>query len=85
MAALGQLLFYGATQVDEGVTEWDTGLSTISGLQKILKNENEDLIVRVYCCKTIQNITAQSKDIGTKFAQQDTILALIKSMVSTKN
>lgn len=38
MAALGELLFYGATQVDEGVPEWDLPLSLIHSLLKILKN-----------------------------------------------
>ncbi len=38
MAALGELLFYGATQVDEDALEWDIPLSLISTLLKILKN-----------------------------------------------
>ena len=42
MAALGELLFYGATQVDEDAMEWDIPLSLISTLLKILKNSNED-------------------------------------------
>ena len=40
MAALGELLFYGATQVDEDALEWDIPLSLISNLLKILKNTN---------------------------------------------
>ncbi len=38
MAALGELLFYGATQVDEDALEWDIPLSLISTLLKVLKN-----------------------------------------------
>lgn len=40
MAALGQLLFYGATQVDEDALEWDISLNLITTLLKILKNTN---------------------------------------------
>ena len=61
MAALGELLFYGATQVDEGVEEWNIPLSLIHSLLKILKNSQEDEVVRVYCCKSIENITAQAR------------------------
>lgn len=61
MAALGQLLFYGATQVDEKVNEWDLSMNLIHSLLKILKNQGEDEIVRLYCCKSIENITAQAK------------------------
>ena len=61
MAALGELLFYGATQVDEEIKDWDFSLSLIHSLLKILKNNQEDEIVRIYCCKSIENITAQAK------------------------
>lgn len=61
MAALGELLFYGATQVDEKVNEWDLSMSLIHSLLKILKSQSEDEIVRIYCCKSIENITAQAK------------------------
>ena len=40
MAALGELLFYGATQVDEDAMEWDIPLSLISTLLKVVKNPN---------------------------------------------
>lgn len=40
MAALGELLFYGATQVDENVNEWDLSMNLIHSLLKILKNQN---------------------------------------------
>lgn len=42
MAALGELLFYGATQVDEKVNEWDLSMSLIHSLLKILKSQSED-------------------------------------------
>lgn len=53
MAALGELLFYGATQVDESVSAWDLSINIIHTLLKVLKNNTEDEIVRLYCCKSI--------------------------------
>lgn len=69
MAALGEFLFYGATQVDEGQDVWDLSNSTFNSLIKIVKNSNEDELTRFYACKTIENITAQTKAVGAKFAQ----------------
>lgn len=71
--------------MDEGVGEWDLPLSLIHSLLKILKNPQEDEIVRVYCCKSIENITAQAKDVGIKFAQIDTLMVLINCFNSTRN
>jgi serine/threonine-protein kinase ULK4 len=85
MAALGELLFYGATQVDEKVNEWDLSMNLIHSLLKILKSPAEDEIVKMYCCKSIENITAQAKEVGLKFAQIDTLMVLISSFNSTKN
>ncbi len=85
MAALGELLFYGATQVDEKVNEWDLSMNLIHSLLKVLKNTAEDEIVRIYCCKSIENITAQAKEVGLKFAQIDTLMVLVNSFNSTKN
>ena len=85
MAALGELLFYGATQVDEKVNEWDLSMNLIHSLLKILKNQGEDEIVRMYCCKSIENITAQAKEVGLKFAQIDTLMVLIGCFNGTRN
>lgn len=85
MAALGELLFYGATQVDEKVNEWDLSMNLIHSLLKILKNQGEDEIVRIYCCKSIENITAQAKEVGLKFSQIDTLMVLITSFNTSKN
>lgn len=52
---------------------------------KILKNTNEDEIVRIYCCKTIENITAQAQRVGMNFAQMDNILIMLSCFNSTKN
>jgi serine/threonine-protein kinase ULK4 len=85
MAALGELLFYGATQVDEKVSEWDLSMNLIHSLLKLLKNPSEDEIVKIYCCKSIENITAQAKEVGLKFAQFDTLQVLASCFNSTKN
>lgn len=84
MAALGEFLFYGATQVDEGQEAWDLTNSTFNSLMKILKNSNEDELVRFYACKTIENITAQTKSVGVKFAQADVVNALITLLFDCK-
>lgn len=41
--------------------------------------------MRIYCCKSIENITAQAKDVGTKFAQVDTMLAMVSCFVTSRN
>lgn len=85
MAALGELLFYGATQVDEDALEWDVSVSIISTMIKILKSPNEDEIVKIYCCKSIENITAQAQKVGLNFSQVDTLMAMVSSFSTTKN
>ena len=60
-------------------------MNLIHSLLKILKSPTEDEIVKMYCCKSIENITAQAKEVGLKFAQIDTLLVLISSFNSTKN
>ena len=42
---------------------------TFNTLVKTIKNNNEDELTRFYVCKTIQNITAQTKTVGSRFAQ----------------
>jgi serine/threonine-protein kinase ULK4 len=79
------LLFYGATQVDEKVSEWDLSMNLIHSLLKLLKNPAEDEIVKIYCCKSIENITAQAKEVGLKFAQFDTLQVLAGCFNTTKN
>lgn len=53
MAALGEFLFYGATQVDENLDVWDMPDECYNALLKVLRNNAEDEIVRFYVCKTI--------------------------------
>ena len=42
MAALGEFLFYGATQVDEGQDIWDLSTLSFNTIVKVIKNSNED-------------------------------------------
>ena len=71
MASLGEYLFYGSEKVKDSIEDevWQMSPQTISSLYAILKNPNEDEIVKHYCIKTIENITCQSKkgDSGEKF------------------
>ena len=62
MASLGELLFYAATQLDDesqegGGASWEIPDSAIQVLIICLGN-GEDVIVRFYACKTLENITA---------------------------
>lgn len=84
MAALGEFLFYGATQVDESLDVWDMPSACFTTLLKVLRNTAEDEIVRFYACKTIENITAQAKIVGNKFAQLDILLSLISLYAGAK-
>lgn len=60
-------------------------MNLIHSLLKVLKNPSEDEIVRIYCCKSIENITAQAKEVGLKFAQIDTLMVLLNAFTTTKN
>lgn len=46
---------------------------------------NEDDIVKFYACKTVENITAQSISVGTKFANLEFASAFFSLYTSTKN
>lgn len=50
---------------------WDLSPSSYQCLIKVIKNPNEDEIVKCYACKTIENITAQSVSTGTKFSNPE--------------
>jgi len=86
IAAMGEYLFYGATQMDEDNSEstWDISSNLISLLNKIVRS-NEEETVRFYACKTIENITAQSINAGSKFANLDTVTSMFATINTTKN
>ena len=56
----------------------------IKDLNKILKS-NEEETVKFYVCKTIENITAQSVNAGTKFANLETVLSMFQIIGTTKS
>jgi serine/threonine-protein kinase ULK4 len=65
IAALGEYMFYAATQLDDEQVDpiWELSYESIQVIQKCLRvssNEanNEDDIVRFYACKTLENICA---------------------------
>jgi len=41
--------------------------------------------VKFYACKTIENITAQSINAGTKFANMDSVNSMIQIISTTRN
>lgn len=69
IAALGEYLFYAATQMDE--EEYDDAWNIDEKLVQILNQEicqSEDEVCRLYATRTIENITAQSNNGGIIFA-----------------
>jgi serine/threonine-protein kinase ULK4 len=65
MAALGEYLFYAATQMDEESydPEWVINNTIIILLARMLKT-GDDEVLRYYTTKTIENITAQTQNAG---------------------
>ncbi|EGR32487.1 hypothetical protein IMG5_081210 [Ichthyophthirius multifiliis] len=86
IAALGEYLFYGATQIDEDPSNsvWQIQPFVVQFMVKLLRTENEDEYVKYYTIKTIENITAQSVETGQQFSNSDTCLAII-SLYLTSN
>lgn len=85
MAALGEYLFYAATQMDENSgTDWDIPNQVISNIIKISRN-TEDEIFRFYASKTIENICAQSKKAGLKFASTEVALNFLNIFMTAKS
>lgn len=84
IAALGEYLFYAATQMDDGSgTEWEIPSIMFSTILKLLKSNDEETL-RFYCCKTIENICAQSKKAGIKFAISEVASHLISILLTSK-
>ncbi|KAM3146228.1 hypothetical protein pb186bvf_001573 [Paramecium bursaria] len=86
-ATLGEYLFYGATQMEEDPSNqfWELNQLSYNTLVKIIKNPQEDEVVKCYCIKTIENISSQSMTTGIKFAQPDLIALIINVFNTTKN
>jgi len=86
IAALGEYLFYAATQMDdeEASTAWTISPETVSIIIKCLK-PTEDEIVRFYACKTVENISSQSISAGCLFANVDVSTLLLNILTNGKN
>ena len=82
IAALGEYMFYAATQLDDEHVDpvWELSYAAIQVIVKCLRiggAESEDDVVRFYACKTLENICAQSNSAGHKFATLETINHLL--------
>ena len=85
MAALGEYLFYAATQMDEGTgADWEIPNSLYGTVVKISKSPDDE-ILRFYACKTIENICAQSKKAGSKFANSEVAQNLLSIFTTSKS
>lgn len=87
IAALGEYMFYAATQLDEENYDavWDLSQGSIDLIVKCLRIGEEDDIVRFYACKTLENICAQSTRAGQKFANTETLNQLMAIFVAHQN
>ncbi len=74
IAALGEYMFYAATQLDEEnyAPVWELSSESINLIIRLL-SVLEDDIVRFYACKTLENICAQSLKAGKRFCTAETI------------
>ena len=85
MAALGEYLFYAATQMDENNgNDWEIANAVYANVIRISKISDDD-IFKFYACKTIENICAQSKKAGCKFANPEVAQNLINIFTTSKS
>ncbi len=86
VAALGEYLFYAATQMDDEAagSVWNIVPATVTAVVRCLR-PGEDDIVRFYACKTVENITSQSLSAGYLFSTIETSSLLINIFNGTKN
>ena len=75
IAALGEYMFYAATQLDDEMADpvWELSDDAIDIIVQSLDDQETDQIVRFYACKTLENICAQSTSAGHRFANQKTV------------
>lgn len=83
MAALGEFLFYAATQLDDEQSDpvWEISHDTIMRVSRMTR-KGEDTVTRFYACKTIENITAQSREAGERFSNGDTAKYLLDAYMT---
>lgn len=85
VAALGEFLFYAATQLDEENAEviWNIPKEAIETIYNQLGLDIDE-VTKHYAVKTIENITAQSMSAGILFATLDMATALLGIYNSTQ-
>ena len=83
-AALGEYLFYAATQMDESQNEWEIPTTIFALVMRTCKSA-EDEAVRFYACKTIENISAQSQRAGCRFSTNDVMTTMISTYSTSKH
>ena len=85
MAALGEFLFYSATQMDEEGSDpaWDIPKSLLQLVVRCLR-AGEDEIVRFYAVKTVENILAQSKVASLRLSTPDLCPLLASIYLTSK-
>lgn len=83
IAALGEYMFYAATQLDDEQADscWEISDDAIQTIVRSLRDA-EDETVRFYACKTLENITAQSNSAGDRFASTDSINFILAIFLS---
>jgi serine/threonine-protein kinase ULK4 len=80
IAALGEYMFYAATQLDDDQVDpvWELSNDAITVIVRSLRMDADgDEVVRFYSCKTLENICAQSNSAGHKFTTLETINHLL--------
>lgn len=79
IAALGEYMFYAATQLDDEMADpvWELSDDAINIIVQSLGSVESDRIVRFYACKTLENICAQSTSAGHRFAKGSTVKHLL--------
>lgn len=79
IAALGEYMFYAATQLDDEQADqcWEISNEAILTIIRSLRPD-EDETVRFYACKTLENITAQSNSAGDRFAVPESVDFLLR-------
>lgn len=83
IAALGEYLFYAATQMDDSQSEWEIPASIFALIIRTTKS-SDDEAVRYYACKTIENISAQSQKAGLRFSTNEVLITMINIYNTTK-
>lgn len=60
IAALGEYMFYAATQLDDEMADpvWELSDDAIDIIVQSLDDQEPDHVVRFYACKTLENICA---------------------------